>query len=317
MQYQCGRVVERQATSPGDTMSDYVTDLDGLRTTIDKKVKKSRDHRENWNSKTREHLGTRNTFNSQVRELITEVQRQKVIRDEANTAVREAKDLRAQKNGLVKDAKEKLRELSGSEPERQERGGRRGRDKPDTPATLRRKIEILEREFEMGKHTGKNEKKAMHRMQMMKRKLRDMAEKEDSNVELKEARVLLRSAIDEQEEAHNAVTSAADNAQQAHDLMIKISEEVDRLREKADSSQSQVRRSKKEADNAHQTYIVSLRCLHSIQDILRAKKNKDSGISDPHSGSSGARVEVQDLMSKLMSGEKLTTDELMALQRGG
>ncbi|MEC9089823.1 MAG: hypothetical protein VYC11_00480 [Candidatus Thermoplasmatota archaeon] len=299
-------------------MSDYLTTLDGLRTTIDKKVKKSRDHRENWNSKTREHLGTRNTFNSQVRELITEVQRQKVIRDEANAAVREAKDLRAQKNAQVKEAKEQLRQLSGGEPEQQERGGRRGkRDRPDTPAMLRRKIEVLEREFEMGKHTGKNEKKAMHRMQMMKRKLRDMAEKEDSNVDLRDARVKLRTAIDEQEEAHNAVTTAADNAQQAHDLMIKISEEVDRLREKADSSQSQVRRSKKEADNAHQTYIVSLRCLHSIQDILRAKKNKDSGISETSSSDSGARVEVQDLMSKLMSGEKLTTDELMALQRGG
>ena len=30
-----------------------------------------------------------------------------------------------------------------------------------------------------------------------------------------------------------------------------------------------------------------------------------------------ARVEVQDLMSKLMSGETLSTEELMALQRGG
>ena len=112
------------------------------------------------------------------------------------------------------------------------------------------------------------------------------------------------------------VTAAAENAQEAHDLMLKLSEEVDRLREKADASQAEVRRAKREADQAHQSYIVSLRCLHSIQDIMKAKKNKDAGIDDDKKDET-ARVEVQDLMSKLMSGETLSTDELMALQRGG
>ena len=143
-----------------------------------------------------------------------------------------------------------------------------------------------------------------------------MSEKEDSNVELKEARANLRAAIDAQEIAHQTVTESAENAQEAHDLMLKLSEEVDRLREKADASQAQVRRAKREADRAHQSYIVSLRCLHSIHDIIRAKNNRDAGI-DTSKGSAPARVEVQDLMSKLMSGETLSTEELMALQRGG
>ena len=98
--------------------------------------------------------------------------------------------------------------------------------------------------------------------------------------------------------------------------MLKLSEEVDRLLEKADASQAQVRRAKREADSAHQSYIVSLRCLHSIQDIIRAKKNKDAGIDTGAKSHAPARVEVQDLMAKLMSGETLSTDELMALQRG-
>ena len=141
-----------------------------------------------------------------------------------------------------------------------------------------------------------------------------MSEKEDSNVELKEARENLRHAIDEQENAHQIVTTAADSAQEAHDLMLKLSEEVDRLRAKADESQAEVRKTKREADRAHQSYIVSLRCLHSIQDIIRAKKNKDSGKDT--SKQTPVRVETEDLMKKLMSGETLSTEELMALQRG-
>ncbi|MEC8926738.1 MAG: hypothetical protein VYB17_00585 [Candidatus Thermoplasmatota archaeon] len=210
-----------------------------------------------------------------------------------------------------------MRELS-PEPERSDRNDRRGRrDKEDTPASLKRKIEKLEDDFGMGKLTGKNEKKFEQQIKEARSKLRKMSEKEDSNVELKDARENLRLAIDEQEVAHQAVTNAAETAQEAHDLMIKLSDEVDRLREKADNSQAQVRRVKREADREHQSYIVSLRCLHSIQDILRAKSNKDKGIETGDKSQVPARVEVQDLMSKLMSGETLSTDELMALQRGG
>ena len=68
---------------------------------------------------------------------------------------------------------------------------------------------------------------------------------------------------------------------------------------------------KQEADKAHRFYIVSLRCLHSIQDMMRARRSSEAGEGTRPT----ARVEVQDLMSKLMSGETLTTEELMELQR--
>jgi len=68
---------------------------------------------------------------------------------------------------------------------------------------------------------------------------------------------------------------------------------------------------KKDADKNHRAYIVSLRCLHSIQDMLRAMRGANAGEGQRPS----ARVEVQDLMGKLMSGETLSTEELMQLQR--
>ena len=298
-------------------MDGIVPNLQEKREIVNRKASEKRDSRDELNKNVGGFLSTRNDFNRQVRELISEVQRQKGIRDEANGAVREAKSERADKNQGVREAKEKLRELS-PEPERTDRNDRRGRrDKEDTPASLKRKIEKLENDFERGLFLGKNEEKFVQQVKEAQSKLRKMSEKEDSNVELKDARDNLRLAIDEQEVAHQTVTSAAETAQEAHDLMIKLSDEVDRLREKADASQAQVRRVKREADREHQSYIVSLRCLHSIQDILRAKSNKDKGIDTGDKSQVPARVEVQDLMSKLMSGETLSTDELMALQRGG
>ena len=92
--------------------------------------------------------------------------------------------------------------------------------------------------------------------------------------------------------------------------MLQWNKEVDRQRELAEDAHRELRKSKKEADKAHHFYIVSLRWLHSIQDILRAMQGTSTGENQR-----AARGEVQDLMSKLMSGDTLSTEELMQLQR--
>ena len=127
---------------------------------------------------------------------------------------------------------------------------------------------------------------------------------------MRSLRESLKEALAEQEAAHEEVQHAANAAQEAHELMLQWNKEVDKQREKAESCHRELRKSKKEADKAHHFYIVSLRCLHSIQDMLRAMRGATSG-----EGQRGARVEVQDLMSKLMSGDTLSTEELMELQR--
>ena len=120
----------------------------------------------------------------------------------------------------------------------------------------------------------------------------------------------IRKAAKSQEEAHKLVEEAVSIAQESHDLMIELSEEVDRLRAKANLSQEGVIRSKREADLLHNKYVVSLRSIHSIQDLFKAMDAKERNVDDD-----GTRLEVTDLMSRLMSGDTLSTDELMALQR--
>jgi uncharacterized coiled-coil DUF342 family protein len=164
--------------------------------------------------------------------------------------------------------------------------------------------------MEMGKHLGQNEKKVMKRMKEIRSQIKDMQASEDSNGDLKEARSLLKEAMIEQEDAHVEVQKAAKAAQEAHDLMLQWNKEVDRQRELAEEAHRELRKSKKEADKAHHFYIVSLRCLHSIQDILRAMQGTATGEAQR-----GARGEVQDLMAKLMSGDTISTEEMMQLQR--
>ena len=292
-------------------MNDLGEVLEARRKLVDKKATEARNTRDEWNAQSKKHFATRNEYNTEVRELVKNAREQKEIRERMNDEVRERKQVRSEANSIVKESKEALRELrEGSEFSASSRPvDKRGR--PITVQSLGRETERLEREFNEGRHTGKNEKKVMERLQSIRRQIKDMQSTESSSDEYSLATDKMREAVATQEAAHVEVEAAAEQAQAAHQLMIDWQGEVEARREFAEAAHRKLRLSKKEADIAHKTYILSLRCLHSVQDISRARRDLERGAAPRQS----ARQGVQDLMSKLMSGDTLTTEELLALQR--
>lgn len=289
-------------------MAEFKGLLEERRKMVDAKATLHREIRDDWNAKTKEYTTIRNELNNEVRELIVQVREQRDLRDKMNEMVREKKKLREDANQRVRDAKEATR---SSQPEQPQQFDRRGRPiRPDTVQSVTRTMERLEREFEQGRHQGKNETKYFKKMKELSAKLKKL--KADANALTEgEGSEALRTAMLDQETAHGAVKEAADAAQSAHDLMIEWNAEVDKQREKAEAAHRRLRTSKKEADKEHSLYIVSLRCLHSTQDILRAMRGASQGDGQRQSSSE----ETQDLMAKLLSGGTLSTEELMQLQR--
>ena len=292
-------------------MNDLGEVLEARRKLVDKKATEARNTRDEWNAQSKKHFATRNEYNTEVRELVKNAREQKDIRERMNDEVRERKRVRSEANSVVKETKEVLRELrEGSEFSAGSRPvDKRGR--PITVQSLGRETDRLEREFNEGRHTGKNEKKVMERLQKIRRQIKEMQDTESSSDEYSLAQENMREAVARQEAAHVEVEAAAEQAQAAHQLMIDWQGEVEGRREFAEAAHRKLRLSKKEADIAHKTYILSLRCLHSVQDISRARRDLERGAAPRQS----ARQGVQDLMSKLMSGDTLTTEELLALQR--
>jgi uncharacterized coiled-coil DUF342 family protein len=165
----------------------------------------------------------------------------------------------------------------------------------------------MERRFETGQIGASKERDFFSKMKKMQSEYNDLkaAEEASNSSVLKEVRAAEKS----QQKAHDAVTSASEKSEEAHALMIELSDEVDKLRSMANSEHIRLTKTKSEADILHNKYIISLRCIHSMQDILKLSGSKQKQIED------GERVEVTDLMSKLMSGDTLSTEELMLLQR--
>ena len=256
--------------------------------------------RDQLNVKVRGQLDKRNEINSQVKQLITEVQKQKTLRNEANSRVAELRKIRLEKTNELKEVRAKLR--SSVENNDQDKGKKR---KGPGSRKIREQMNKLEWRHQTGQISPKKERDfyaTMKRLQTEFKVLKKEEEASSSSV-LKE----VKQAEKRQQKAHDAVTDASEKSEEAHSLMMELSNEVDRLRGMANSEHLGLTATKGEADDLHNKYIISLRCIHSMQDILKlsgTKKEQDS-----------ERVEVTDLMSRLMEGQTLSDEDMMLLQR--
>jgi uncharacterized coiled-coil DUF342 family protein len=142
----------------------------------------------------------------------------------------------------------------------------------------------------------------MKRLQAEFKKLKQEEEANSSSV-LKE----VKQAEKRQQRAHDAVTDASEKSEEAHSLMMELSNEVDKLRGLANSEHLGLTSTKGDADNLHNKYIISIRCIHSMQDILKLTGSNKERESE--------RVDVSDLMSRLMDGQTLSDEDMMLLQR--
>lgn len=276
------QVFETKTQSVSDKLTDFKTRRDQL------------------NVKVRGQLDKRNEINSQVKQLITEVQKHKTLRNEANSRVAELRKIRLEKTNELKEVRAKLR--SSVENNDQDKGKKR---KGPGSRKIREQMNKLEWRHQTGQISPKKERDfyaTMKRLQTEFKLLKKEEEASSSSV-LKE----VKQAEKRQQKAHDAVTDASEKSEEAHSLMMELSNEVDRLRGMANSEHLGLTATKGEADDLHNKYIISLRCIHSMQDILKlsgTKKEQDS-----------ERVEVTDLMSRLMEGQTLSDEDMMLLQR--
>ena len=267
---------------------------------VSEKLADFKTRRDQLNVKVRGQLDKRNEINSQVKELITEVQKQKTLRNEANGRVAELRKIRLEKTNALKVIRAKMRssvEDTGRDAGRTKKG-------PDS-RKIREQMNKLEWRHQTGKIGPKKEREFFATMKKLQAEFKTLKKEEEasSSSVLKE----VKQAEKRQQKAHDAVTDASEKSEEAHSLMMELSNEVDRLRSLANSEHLGLTSTKGDADDLHNRYIISLRCIHSMQDILKLSGTKKDQESE--------RVDVTDLMSRLMEGQTLSDEDMMLLQR--
>lgn len=274
---------------------------------------KLRNDRDKLNDETRTHVVKRDELNAQVRGLVERANAHRAKRDATNQQVREAKGKRDELNRIAHAKVEALQEL------RRARGGAGPHD-GSSPAKLRAEIKHLEYQQQTTVLTPQKEKALI---ELIGQKLKELKEREGAfqeSADMKQAYEEMKAAKTAAEEAHASVTHLANEAQAEHDAMVKLFAEADGLRKLADAEQAEFVRHKVEADKVHREYIEAVTSIRELDRVLQAMRGGSptpERRDDRPSPTAAQRAEADDIFEKFRKGEKLSTEDLIALQKGG
>ncbi len=285
-------------------LSDATEELDSKRAESNARADESRAQRDRLNAETRAIAEERSRILDELHDRSAEAQEHRRLRDLLNSQVREEKRLREEWNRKLQELGDKVADLK-----------RRQAPRPGAVPVWRLRKELKELEF---RHmttalTGDQEKRLIEEMKRLEAAIRDQDEQLRSDPEVEETLKAFAEARTEAEKHHAAVGQYAIEAQREHEAMVAEFEKVDELRRKADEVQTKLLQVKSDADEAHRAHIAAIEEVRDIEKLLYAAR----GGRGPASWAGEEPPREEDFLARLKKGEKVSTEDLLELQKSG
>lgn len=246
----------------------------------------------------------RNTFNNQTREFVEEAQKNKDLRDKYNQDVL---DLKAQRNDFNDKANVLFEEIEGF---KKEHGTLKNRGIKE----LQKQIEHMEYRQQTEVFTTNKERELIEKIKQMMAQVREQEAELEQNKEMRtkvtEARDFRKLASD----LHAKVTEFAELAQKHHDLMVESYRKADKSREAADGAHKSFVESQESADSEHKFFIACQKELRDYDKVISGLRKKTKKVKVTKE-QKAVRKEAESLFKNFRAGEKLTTDDILLLQR--
>ncbi len=253
-------------------------------------IAKIADEREEFNKVAKEQRKVRDDLNDTLKENLKLAIDFRDQRNEINKSVEEAKKLRDEVN-------EELKKLEWS-------SGRRDKIK------LENEIKKIDKIIETRVLDIKKENQLVKNANDLRKQLMDI--KEDDKVK-GEAQDLKKVS----EEHHEKVVDLSKQAQEFHEKMLNYFRTTDDIRTSADEAHKKFIEARKAASSKHDEFKIVLSEIHVINKELGTNKSKRRK-SDKQSSNKKNREEkekAEDIFEKFKNGKKLTTEELLLLQK--
>jgi len=287
-------------------MTDSLEDIEQQRSITNNDAEKHRRLRDELNKQTKEWVMKRDALNAQVRELVDLAGKHREERDALNQNVREAKKARDEWNQKFSELNEKVGELKKDAP----------KDNGPPLKKLKKQLQDLEFKQMTSVLSKEKEKELIDIMQGLLKQIEEREKSMTQNSEVNDAIAALRDARDKAEEYHRSVSEFAEKAQNEHDAMISLYEQADKLRKEADLAQEKFIESKLLADEEHRKHIEQIKQLHEFDKTATGLKQKQKKAKKKKEDTA-SRKEAEDIFDRFKSGDKLSTEDLMALQKSG
>ncbi len=285
---------------------ELVAELEEKRARHNADAERHKRLRDELNEKTREWADRRDELNAQVRKLIEEANARREMRDKLNTEVREVKAKRDEWNRKFNDQSEKVITL------KRENMPKSGQSIRKYKAELR----ALEKKHMTSVLTTEKERALVEEISSLSNKIRALEKEMEQFTEVKTAEHEAREAKEQAETFHRQVSEYAEKAQTEHDSMLKLYEEADAIRKEADDAQEKFIEAKLTADEEHREHIEHIRQVHDFDKIITGIRDK-SRKTRRENDESSVKKEAEEIYDKFRSGEKLSTEDIMVLQKSG
>jgi uncharacterized coiled-coil DUF342 family protein len=287
-------------------MTEMVEELEEKRARQNAEAERHKRQRDDLNEKTRHWADERDALNSQVRKLIDEANARRENRDKLNSEVREVKAKRDEWNRKFNDLSDRVQDLR-----------REKTPKDGIPIRrIRAELRTLEKKHMTSVLSPEKERDLVEQISHLSGKLQAMEREIEQFTEVRAAEKEAREAKDQAELFHRQVAELAEKAQSEHDAMLKLYDEADRLRKEADDAQEKFIETKLAADEEHREHIEHIRQVHDFDKLIAGIRDK-SRRAKRESDETVVKKEAEEIFERFKSGEKLSTDDLMILQKSG
>lgn len=283
-----------------------VEEIEQKRDLLNIEAEKHRRNRDELNEKTRQFADQRDKLNSEVRKLIEEAGFKKRSRDELNEKVKEAK---AQREIWNKNYTESAAELVDLRRSIAPKSGA-------PPSKLKRDLKSLEFKQMTSVLSPEKEKEIVEQMSKLQHEIKKREESLKSNKTYADKLRIVNDAKEKAESFHRLVSELAERAQKEHDSMMDLYDNADRVRREADDAQAKFVESKLLADEEHKKHIDAIHQVHDFDKLLygiRQKQRRPRGAEDAEK----VAKDAEEVYEKFKKGEKLSTEDLMLLQKSG
>jgi uncharacterized coiled-coil DUF342 family protein len=287
-------------------MTEIIEELEEKRNNLNIKAEEYKARREKFNSETKKIALQRDSLNDKVKKLIKVASDHRKNRDEINVKVKDAKKLREELNRDYNNLSEEVNKLK---KEKLPKGG--------VPlGKLRAELKKIEFNQMTSVLTSDKERELIEMLSKLQNEIREREKLLEKNTEFQSAMKQLKESKTKAEAQHRLVSNLADQAQQEHENMVKLFEQSDALRRDADNAQEKFIEAKLKADEQHQNHILFIKQVRELDKIISGLRRKRRKAKQSKSKTQ-AKKEASDIYERFKAGEKLSTEDLMALQKAG
>jgi len=280
--------------------------LERAREELNQAAEDHRTERDKLNGRTKQLAEKRDLLNAEVAKRVAEASAFREQRNKLNEEVKAVKVLRDQAN-------QKANELG-------EAASRLKRERHHETAVpvprLREEKRALEFRFQTQALTPAKEKEVVAELKRLEKEIKAAEGLMEADKEVYSAVSEARKAKQEAEDQHHRLSEIARQAQAAHEAMMRLYDEADARRAEADAAQQEFIANKKLADQEHFMHIEYIKKIRDYDKVVSGIRRRRRALRRVEADQRQEK-RTDTVMEKFKKGEKLSTEDLLALQLRG